>query len=43
MNRRTDSHVIENPDDVADEDMDVREERNKVAAIMANRFEYHCR
>jgi hypothetical protein len=32
--------VVENPEEIPDEDGDVREERNKIAAIMANRWEF---
>jgi hypothetical protein len=35
--------VVENPDEIPDEDGDVREERNKIAAIMANRWEFPVR
>ncbi len=32
--------MVENPEEIPDEDGDVREERNKIAAIMANRWEF---
>jgi hypothetical protein len=35
--------VVENPDEIPEEDGDVREERNKIAAIMANRWEFPVR
>ncbi len=35
--------MVENPEEIPDEDGDVREERNKIAAIMAHRWEFPLR